>query len=105
MIVELTKNNFEQEVLQYEGIVLVDFWATWCGPCRRFGEVLHALEGENLPNFKIGKINVDLEEELAQTFRVMSIPTVLIYKNGKIVDNFLGGKSLLDTKKLIESYL
>jgi thioredoxin 1 len=105
MIVNVTKDNFELEIAKYEGVVLVDFWASWCGPCRRFGEVLEVLSKEKIENLKIAKINIDEEEDLAEVFRVMSIPTVLIYKNGELKENFLGGRSLEDLKEILKQYL
>lgn len=105
MIVNLTKENFEQEVLKNEKLVLVDFWADWCGPCKRFGEVLHNLNEEINDNVIIAKVNVDEEEELAKQFNIYSIPSIFIFKNGEIVEKFLGGKSKEDVKKILEKHI
>ena len=105
MIIDVTIKNFEDEVLNYEGLVLVDFWATWCGPCRRFADVLHALDDDQDVNVKICKVNIDEEEDLTNGFKIMSIPTVLVYKNGKLVENFLGGRSLNEMKNLVSKHL
>lgn len=105
MIVNITKDNFEQEVLKNEKLVLVDFWADWCGPCKRFGEVLHILNEEINDNVVIAKVNVDEEEELAKQFNIYSIPSIFIFKNGEIVEKFLGGKSKEDVKKILEKHI
>lgn len=80
--VKVTKANFEEEVLKSDIPVVVDFWATWCGPCRMLGPELEALAKEQEGKIKVCKINVDEEQDLAERFNVMSIPTLLIYKNG-----------------------
>ena len=85
----LTEKNFEQEVLSCEQTVLVDFWATWCGPCRMLAPVIAHLAEEH-PEIKVGKVNVDENPELANAFRIASIPTVLIFKNGKVAQTSIG---------------
>lgn len=87
--VKLTKDNFVQEVLQSEKPVLVDFWAPWCGPCRMLMPVLEEIAKER-SDIKVGKINVDEEQELAMQFRVASIPTLLLFKGGKLVNSSVG---------------
>lgn len=82
MVVEITKDNFEEEVLKSDKPVLVDFWASWCGPCRMLGPVVEKLAEEH-PEFKVCKVNVDEEQDLAGRFSVMSIPTVIAFKNGE----------------------
>ena len=86
---QITKNNFENEVLKHKGIVLVDFYADWCGPCMMLKQELASIEKSN-NDIKICKINTDEEAELAIKFGVMSIPAVYIYKDGEVVDNFIG---------------
>ena len=81
--ITVTKDNFEQEVLKAQLPVLVDFWATWCGPCRMLGPELEALAKEQEGKLIVAKVNVDEEEELAGQFGVMSIPTMIVFKNGQ----------------------
>lgn len=88
----ITKENFEQEVLQADKPVLVDFWASWCGPCRMLLPVIEELADE-VTDAKICKINVDEQPELAAQFRVMTIPTLILFKNGKVITTSVGVKS------------
>ena len=91
-VLHLTKENFEQEVLQAKEPVLVDFWASWCGPCQMVGPVVEEVAGE-VTDAKICKVNVDEQPELARQFRVMSIPTLMVFKNGQTVKREVGAKS------------
>jgi thioredoxin 1 len=79
---EFTNASFEKEVLQNEGVVLVDFWATWCGPCRMVSPIIDELAREYDGKIVVGKINVDEEPELSEKYRVMTIPTVIVFKAG-----------------------
>lgn len=88
-IIHITKENFEQEVMNHSGSVLVDFWAGWCGPCRMLAPVLDEIAREN-PQLKVCKIDVDEQPELAGRFGVMSIPTVIAFKDGKAVNQSVG---------------
>lgn len=86
---KITKDNFEAQVLQSEKPVLVDFWATWCGPCRMVGPILEEIAAER-DDVVIGKVNVDEEQELAMRFGVMSIPTMILFKGGEAVNRIVG---------------
>ena len=86
-----TTANFNEEVLQSEVPVLVDFWATWCAPCRMLGPVIDEL-AEEAQGYKVGKVNVDEQPELAAQFNVMSIPSLFVLKNGKIVNQAMGAR-------------
>ena len=90
MEVTITKNNFDVEVLRSEIPVLVDFWATWCGPCRMLAPVIGEIAEEYAGTVKVGKVNVDEEPELAMQFRVDSIPTVMLFKEGRLVNTTVG---------------
>ena len=88
--VNLTKENFETEVLKSDIPVLVDFWATWCGPCMMLSPVIAELAEELKGKVKVGKVNVDEQNELAMQYRVASIPTLLLFKNGELVKTSVG---------------
>lgn len=88
--VELTDDNFQSEVLDYDGLVLVDFWASWCMPCQMLGPIIEQISKELGDKVKVGKINVEEHQQYAQKYNVMSIPMVILFKKGKIVEQFLG---------------
>ena len=90
-VMHITKDNFREEVLDSEKPVLLDFWAPWCGPCRMVAPILEEI-AEERPDIKVAKVNVDEEEELASQFRVMSIPTLLVMKDGEIVNQSVGAR-------------
>ena len=85
----ITKDNFKSEVLEHKGTVLVDFWADWCGPCRMLSPIIDEVAAEN-PGIKVGKINVDEQQELSAQFGIMSIPTLLVFKDGKKISESIG---------------
>lgn len=105
MAVEFTNDNFKEKVLDNNGVALVDFWAEWCGPCRLIGPVVEDLANEYDGKATIGKLNVDDNREIASEYGIMSIPTLLIFKNGQIVDKHVGVASKTDLKKKIEAAL
>ena len=90
MINVFNEENFENEVLKSNEIVLVDFYADWCGPCKMMSPIIDEIADENLTGVKVGKINVDNNQNLAQKYNVMSIPTLIIFKNGQPVKGFVG---------------
>ena len=88
--IKLTKDNFEQEVLKSDLPVVVDFWATWCGPCQMLAPVLEEVAKELEGQYKVGKVNVDEEMELALAYKISNIPTLLLFKDGKVIDKMMG---------------
>ena len=89
-VLKLESKNFESEVLNSEKIVLVDFYADWCGPCRMMSPVIDSIAEELGENIKVGKVNVDDNQDLAIKYNVMSIPTIIIFKNGMPMKSFIG---------------
>lgn len=98
--IHVTKDNFKQEVLEADIPVLVDFWAEWCGPCQMVLPIVEELAGE-VKDAKICKVNVDEQMELAKEFRVMSIPTLMVFKDGQKVKSEVGAKSKEELKAML----
>lgn len=101
----LTKENFDAEVVKSDIPVLVDFWASWCGPCRMVSPILDEIEQEYGNKIKMGKVNVDDQGELASEFAIVSIPTILIMKNGKVVEKLVGARSKDDFCDVIDGII
>ena len=100
-IIDLTKENFQAEITKSDKPVLVDFWAVWCGPCQMMAPILHELETE-MPDVQIGKVNVDEQMDLARQFRVVRIPTLIIFKNGQEVQRMVGVTSKEELKDALK---
>ena len=96
----MTTENFEKEVLQSDVPVLVDFWATWCMPCKMLAPVIEEIAAE-ADGYKVGKVDVDQEPELAQKYRIMSIPSILVFKNGKVAASTVGVQPKAALKELL----
>src|SRR4030042_2220141 len=98
--VEITSANFEEQVLKSEVPVLVDFWAVWCAPCRMIAPIVEELAAENEGKLKVAKVDVDHNQDIAAKFGIRSIPTLLLFKNGKLVAQMIGEipKSMIQTK-------
>jgi thioredoxin 1 len=103
MALELTDKNFEQEVMKSDKPVLVDFWATWCGPCQMMGPIIEELSKEMEGKVKIGKLEVDSNPEIAEKYEIMSIPVLKVFKGGQVVKEFVGLQNKEILKKELES--
>lgn len=104
MATAFTDANFNEEVLNFSGVVLVDFFAPWCGPCKMLGPIIDELEAEiGSENIKIGKVDVDQSPETAQKYNVMSVPTVIIFQDGEIVEQMAGVQSKEALREKLEN--
>ena len=102
-IINLTKDNFENEVMNSDKPVIVDFWASWSGPCRAVAPIMEELADEYDGRIKVAKVNVDEEGELAGKFRIMSIPTIMLFKDGKMAGKLIGARPKEEFRRLLES--
>ena len=100
-VVTFTQENFDQEVLKSSDIAIVDFWATWCGPCKMMAPAVEELANEQ-DDVIVGKLNVDFAPELARAYKVMSIPTLILFKNGEAVEKRIGVQSKAELEALIK---
>ena len=100
-VIAVDKSNFEEVVLQSEGPVLVDFWAEWCGPCKMLSPIIEEVANENADKAKICKLNIDNAQQIAKRYGVMSIPTVMLFKNGEEVERAVGFRPKQDILRII----
>jgi len=105
MSMEITSGNFEAEVLQSPLPVLLDFWAPWCGPCKMIGPVIDQIAGEYSGRLKVGKINIDDNGALADQHGIVSIPTLMVYKNGEVVNQKNGAASKYDIEVMFKNLI
>lgn len=101
-VITLNKNNFDEEVTKSDKTVLIDFWASWCGPCRMMSPVIDEIAEEMGDSIKVGKINIDEERDLALQYDVMSIPTFIVFKNGKEVNRSVGVQDKEEIKGMLK---
>lgn len=99
--IQITSENFEKEVINSQVPVLVDFWAIWCGPCKMIGPVLEKIS-EEMSDVKVAKVNVDEQPDLADKYQVMSIPTLIVFKGGEIVNKTIGVQSEQEIRDMLE---
>lgn len=101
-VITITSKNFEEEVSKSEVPVLLDFWASWCGPCKMVSPIVDDVANEVEGKAKVGKINVDEEQELASAFKIMSIPTLVVIQNGKLVKQAVGVRSKEEILEMLQ---
>lgn len=103
-MIDSTSKTFEEDVLKKEGMVLVDFWAPWCAPCRMVGPIVEEISEEYGDKVLVAKVNVDNNQDLAAKYGVQSIPTILLFKDGKQVDSVIGARPKSDYDNLIKKH-
>lgn len=104
-VIHLTAENFDNEVLKANAPVLVDFWAAWCGPCRMVGPIIEELANDYAGKAKICKLDVDEQQSIAAKYRVMTIPTVFVFKNGEIVEKAVGARPKQAFAQMLDAHL
>ena len=104
-LLTITEANFKAEVLDSKVPVLIDFWATWCGPCRAIAPIVEQLSVEYAGRAKVGKVDVDSNQGLAGSFHISSIPTIMVFKNGQVVEQIMGGRPKPAMAALIDNHL
>lgn len=104
-MINLSESNFQDEVLNANEVVLVDFWAPWCGPCRMVGPILEEISREKAGHVKIAKVNVDENPNLSSNYNIMSIPTMIIFKKGQPVEEFVGAMPKTAIEKKLEKWI
>ena len=105
MALEITDQSFQEVVLNSDKPVLVDFWAAWCGPCRMLGPIIEELHGDYDGKAVVGKVDVDNNQQIAMQYGIRNIPTVLIFKNGEVVDKFVGVAPKASIAEKLNSFL
>ena len=103
-VLVLTDDSFAQEIEQGEGLAVVDFWAEWCGPCRAVGPVIEAIADDYLGKVKVGKLDVDSNRQTTERFNVRSIPSILYFKDGELVETVVGVRSKTQLEELIQAH-
>src|SRR4051812_39718950 len=104
-VVQVSSNNFEAEVKKASGLVLVDFWAEWCGPCKAIAPMLDELAEANVGKLKIAKVNVDQNQELAAEYGIRAIPTLLLFKDGQVKEQVVGAVSKRDLETRLSTHM
>ncbi|MDP7008022.1 MAG: thioredoxin [Phycisphaerales bacterium] len=105
MALEFTDANFQEEVLNASQPVLVDFWAEWCGPCKAIGPTIEELASEYADKAKVGKVDIDSNRDIAMQFNIQSIPSILIFKDGQVIETFVGMKAKGDLAAAIDAVM